>query len=80
MKDRALNAEGYINKRGDKAMILRMNSVLVILTFILVLMNTMKFEAIETKIDIINDELSYVSSLSVDQKRELERLIISIAN
>ena len=42
MKDRALNAEGYINKRGDKAMILRMNSVLVILTFILVLMNTIK--------------------------------------
>lgn len=61
-------------------MILRMNTVLAILTFILVLMNTIKLEAVETKIDIISDELSYVSSLSVDQKRELERLVISIAN
>jgi len=54
MKDRALNAERYINKRGDKAMIPRMNTVLVILTFILVLMNTIKLEAVETKIDIIS--------------------------
>jgi len=80
MKDKALNAEEYINERGDKEMILRMNTVLVVLTFILVLMNTIKIEAVETKIDIIGDELSYVSSLSVDQKRELERLVISIAN
>jgi hypothetical protein len=61
-------------------MILRMNTVLVILTFILVLMNTIKIEAVETKIDIISDELSYVSSLSLDQKRELEKLVIPIAN
>jgi hypothetical protein len=80
MKDKALNAEEYINERGDKEMILRMNTVLVVLTFILVLMNTIKIEAVETKIDIISDELSYVSSVSVDQKRELERLVISIAN
>ena len=80
MKDKALNAEEYINERGDKEMILRMNTVLVVLTFILVLMNTIKIEAVETKIDIISAELSYVSSVSVDQKRELERLVISIAN
>jgi hypothetical protein len=61
-------------------MILRMNTVLAILTFILVLMNTIRIKAVETKIDIISDELSYVSSLSVDQKRELERLLISTEN
>lgn len=61
-------------------MILRMNTVLAILTFILVLMNTIRIKAVETKIDIISDELSYVSSLSVDQKRELERLLTSTEN
>ena len=80
MKDKALNAEEYMNERGDKEMILRMNTVLVVLTFILVIVNTIKIEAVETEIDIISDELSYVSSLSVDQKRELERLLTSTEN
>ena len=58
-------------------MIQKMNTMLALFTFILVLLNTRSIERIDTKADIIIDELSYVSSLTVDQKRELERLVLS---
>lgn len=58
-------------------MIQKMNNMLALFTFILVLLNTRSIEQIDTKADIIIDELSYVSSLTVDQKRELERLVLS---
>ena len=58
-------------------MIQKMNTMLALFTFILVLLNTRSIEQIDTKADIIIDELSYVSSLTVDQKRELERLVLS---
>ena len=58
-------------------MIQKMNTMLALVTFILVLLNTRSIERIDTKADIIIDELSYVSSLTVDQKRELERLVLS---
>ena len=54
-----------------------MNTMLALFTFILVLLNTRSIERIDTKADIIIDELSYVSRLTVDQKRELERLMLS---
>jgi len=55
----------------------KMNTMLALFTFILVLLNTRSIEQIDTKADIIIDELSYVSSLTVDQKREFERLVLS---
>ena len=58
-------------------MIQKMNTMLALFTFILVLLNTRSIEQIDTKADIIIDELSYVSSLTVDQKREFERLVLS---
>ena len=58
-------------------MIQKMNTMLALFTFILVLLNTRSIERIDTKADIIIDELSYVSRLTVDQKRELERLMLS---
>ena len=58
-------------------MIQKINTMLALFTFILVLLNTRSIEQIDTKADIIVDELSYVSSLTVDQKRELERLVLS---
>ena len=58
-------------------MIQKMNTMLALFTFILVLLNTRSIEQIDTKAEIIFDELSYVSSLTVDQKRELERLVLS---
>jgi hypothetical protein len=58
-------------------MIQKMNTMLAVFTFILVLLNTRSIEQIDTKADVIIDELSYVSSLTVDQKRELERLVLS---
>ena len=54
-----------------------MNTMLAVLTFTLVLLNARSIEQIDTKADIIIDELSYVSRLTVDQKRELERLMLS---
>ena len=61
----------------DDKVIQKMNTMLALFTFILVLLNTRSIEQIDTKADIIIDELSYVSSLTVDQKRELERLVLS---
>ena len=58
-------------------MIQKMNTMLALFTFILVLLNTRSIEQIDTKADIIIDELSYVSSLTVEQKREFERLVLS---
>lgn len=58
-------------------MIKKMNTMLAVLTFTLVLLNARSIEQIDTKADIIIDELSYVSSLTVAQKRELERLVLS---
>jgi len=55
----------------------KMNTMLALFTFILVLLNTRSIEQIDTKADIIIDELSYVSSLTVEQKREFERLVLS---
>ena len=61
----------------DDKVIQKMNTMLALFTFILVLLNTRSIEQIDTKADIIIDELSYVSRLTVDQKRELERLMLS---
>ena len=58
-------------------MIQKMNTMLALFTFSLVLLNTRSIEQIDTKADTIIDELSSVSSLTVDQKRELERLVLS---
>jgi len=55
----------------------KMNTMLALFTFSLVLLNTRSIEQIDTKADTIIDELSSVSSLTVDQKRELERLVLS---
>ena len=55
----------------------KINTLLLILTFIVVLLNNRSIEETEIKTDIIYDELSYISSLTVDQKRELERLVLS---
>jgi len=55
----------------------KMNTMLALFTFSLVLLNTRSIEQIDTKADTIMDELSSVSSLTVDQKRELERLVLS---
>lgn len=55
----------------------KINTLLLILTFIVVLINNRAIETTELRTDIIYNELSYISSLTVDQKRELERLILS---
>ena len=53
----------------------KINTLLLILTFIVVLINTRAIETIELRTDIIYDELSYLSGRTVTQKRELEGLI-----
>ena len=55
----------------------KINTLLLILTFIVVLIKNRAIETTELRTDIIYNELSYISSLTVDQKRELERLILS---
>ena len=56
----------------------KINTLLLILTFIVVLINTRAIETTELRTDIIYDELIYISSLTVEQKRELEKLILSV--
>tara|TARA_A200000159_G_C7093687_1_gene243700 strand:- start:169 stop:411 length:243 start_codon:yes stop_codon:yes gene_type:complete len=53
----------------------KINTLLLILTFIVVLINTRAIETTELRTDIIYDELSYLSGRTVTQKRELEGLI-----
>ena len=53
------------------------NTLLLILTLTVALINSRTIEVIETRTDVIYDELIYISSLTVEQKRELERLILS---
>lgn len=53
----------------------KINTLLLILTFIVVLINTRATETTELRTDIIYDELSYLSGRTVTQKRELEGLI-----
>ena len=53
----------------------KISTLLLILTFIVVLINTRAIETIELRTDIIYDELSYLSGRTVTQKRELEGLI-----
>ena len=53
------------------------NTFLLILTLTVALINSRTIEVIETRTDVIYDELIYISSLTVEQKRELERLILS---
>lgn len=53
----------------------KINTLLLILTFIVVLINNRAIETTELRTDIIYDELSYLSGRTVTQKRELERLI-----
>ncbi|GEM_PF-6500737 len=53
----------------------KINTLLLILTFIVVLINNRAIETTELRTDIIYDELSYLSGRTVTQKRELEGLI-----
>lgn len=53
----------------------KINTLLLILTFIVVLINTRAIDTTELRTDIIYDELSYLSGRTVTQKRELEGLI-----
>ncbi len=53
----------------------KINTLLLILTFIVVLINNRAIETTELRTDIIYDELSYLSGRTETQKRELERLI-----
>ena len=55
----------------------KINTLLLILTLTVALINIRTIEVIETRTDVIYDELIYISSLTVEQKRELERLILS---
>jgi hypothetical protein len=56
----------------------KINTLLLILTFMVVLINSGRINETEIKTDIIYDELIYISSLTVEQKRELEKLILSV--
>ena len=56
----------------------KINTLLLIPTFIVVLINNRAIETTELRTDIIYDELIYISSLTVEQKRELEKLILSV--
>jgi len=53
----------------------KINTLLLIPTFIVVLINNRAIETTELRTDIIYDELSYLSGRTVTQKRELEGLI-----
>ena len=53
----------------------KINTLLLILTFIVVSVNNRAIETTELRTDIIYDELSYLSGRTVTQKRELEGLI-----
>lgn len=53
----------------------KINTLLLILTFIVVLINNRAIETTELRTDIIYDELSYLSGRTEAQKRELEDLI-----
>ena len=55
----------------------KINTLLLILTLTVALINSRTIEVIETRTDVVYDELIYISSLTVEQKRELERLILS---
>ena len=56
----------------------KINTLLLILTFIVVLINNRAIETTELRTDIIYDELSYLSGRTETQKRELEDLIRSV--
>jgi peptidoglycan hydrolase CwlO-like protein len=56
----------------------KINTLLLILTFIVVLINNGKIETTELRTDIIYDELSYLSGRTETQKRELEDLIRNV--
>ena len=56
----------------------KINTLLLILTFIVVLINTRAIETTELRTDIIYDELSYLSGRTETQKRELEDLIRNV--
>ena len=56
----------------------KINTLLLILTFIVVLINNRAIETTELRTDIIYDELSYLSGRTETQKRELEDLIRNV--
>ena len=56
----------------------KINTLLLILTFIVVLINNRAIETTELRTDIIYDELSYLSGRTETQKRELEDLIQNV--
>ena len=56
----------------------KINTLLLILTFVAVLINSGAIETTELRTDIIYDELSYLSGRTETQKRELEDLIRNV--